>query len=156
MRPRGIGILAQNNITLNELVEKIYEETEIDHDIFDLELSYMPSSHSMFKIPPLVINSNRGLQCFMSDLIGDKNQRPLLCVTLVRKLDIVCGKDNNADNNYAEEEEDDDDDGHDKDDDKDEDEDEDEEDGNNDNGNSYIQDAHPIIDTPILDNENTL
>ena len=85
---RSRSSLVQTNLTYEELVEHIYEVTEIDRNLFDIELTYKITT--MVEIEPIAIKNSRDIVSFFTwqerDLVP-------LCVGLIKKMENMLIKD---------------------------------------------------------------
>ena len=80
--------MVQTNLTYEELVEHIYEVTEIDRNLFDIELTYKITT--MVEIELIAIKNIRDIVSFFTwqerDLVP-------LCVGLIKKVENMLIKD---------------------------------------------------------------
>ncbi|PON97373.1 Zinc finger, PMZ-type [Trema orientale] len=74
---RSKCIMVEPNITFNELLDEIYGSTEIDHNCFDVELSYKPKT--TIDIAPIAVKNDKDVMAF---ICWQKKDNIPLCVTL--------------------------------------------------------------------------
>ncbi|PON89797.1 hypothetical protein TorRG33x02_144770, partial [Trema orientale] len=112
---RSKCIMVEPNITFNELLDEIYGSTEIDHNCFDVELSYKPKT--TIDIAPIAVKNDKDVMAF---ICWQKKDNIPLCVTLVRKFENIAFKEifvpelddiedfreNNDDKSYSQEDDD--------------------------------------------------
>ena len=56
-----VGIVVDINITLEELVERMYKKLRLEHDNVKLKLSYMPSTCVWDISPPIFIENDEDM-----------------------------------------------------------------------------------------------